>query len=230
MSEILDRTLEGVSHATEFIYLETQFLRDLHVSRDLARRGERQKDLGLIVVLPAAPEELAFQDARGMDMRFGEHLQARCLEILRRAFGDRLTVVSPAQTRGVAPDGTRAVLCGAPIIYVHSKVSIFDDRLAVVSSANLNGRSHHWDTEAGVALTDPGQIRHLRDRVMRHWLPQGPDPELLDPATAPRAWRRLAKANRETQPNRRAGFLLPYPWAAPRRFGRPIPSLTQNMV
>ncbi|ROU03757.1 phospholipase D family protein [Histidinibacterium lentulum] len=230
LCEILDRTLEGVAGATDFIYLETQFLRDLHFSRDLARRGARQPDLGLIVVLPSAPEELAFQDARGMDMRFGEHLQARCLEILRRAFGDRLTVVSPAQTRGAAPDGTRAVLCGAPVIYVHSKVSIFDDRLAVVSSANLNGRSHHWDTELGVALTDRAQILHLRDRVMRHWLPPDPDPALLDPATAPKAWRDLAKANRDTQPARRTGYLLPYPWAAPRRFGRPIPFLTQNMV
>jgi phospholipase D1/2 len=230
VSEILDRTLEGVACATRLIYLETQFLRDLHVARDLARRGAREPGLGLIVVMPAAPEELAFQDARGMDMRFGEHLQSRCLEILHHAFGDRLAVISPAQTHGAVPDGSRAVLCGAPIIYVHSKVSIFDDRLAIVSSGNLNGRSHHWDTELGVALNDRAQIRHLRDRVMRHWLPADPDPALLDPATAPGAWRRLARANRDTQPGRRQGHLLPYPLSAPRRFGRPIPFLTQNMV
>ncbi len=40
-------------------------------------------------------------------------------------------------------------LGGAPMIYVHAKVSIFDRSAAIVSSANLNGRSLRWDTEAG---------------------------------------------------------------------------------
>ena len=230
ISEIADRTLQGVRGATEFIYLETQFLRDLHLARDIARRGHDAPDLGLIVVLPAAPEDLAFEGARGMDARFGEHLQSRCLEILDRAFGERAAFVSPAQPRGTAPDGTRRVLCGAPIIYVHSKVSIFDDTLGIVSSANLNGRSARWDTEAGVALSDRAQVLHLRDRVMRHWLPDTPDPALLDPRLAPAAWRSLALANRDARPTDRQGFVLPYPIAAPRRFGRPIPGLTQDMM
>ncbi|SLN76900.1 phospholipase D family protein [Roseisalinus antarcticus] len=228
--ELVDRTAEGVAGATQLIYLETQFLRDLHLCRDLARRGQSIRDLGLIVCLPAAPEELAFEGAQGMDMRFGEHLQSRCVEILSRAFGDRVSFVSPAQPRGMAPDGTRGVLCGAPIVYVHSKVSIFDDRLALVSSANLNGRSARWDTELGVALTDAAQVKRLRSRVMNHWLPEDPAPELLNPATAAQAWGRLAEANRKRQPAEREGFLLPYPASAPRKFGRPLPGVTQDIM
>ena len=49
-------------------------------------------------------------------------------------------------------------------------VSIFDGAAAIVSSANLNGRSLRWDTEAGVLLTDPDTVASLRQRLMAHWL------------------------------------------------------------
>jgi phospholipase D1/2 len=230
VAEIYRRTLSEIAEARELVYLETQFLRDLRFARALAARGRAEPSLGLIAVLPSAPEDVAMLHDYGLGQRFGEHLQAKCLSILERGFGDRATFVTPAQPRGVAPDGTRRVLAGAPIVYVHAKVSVIDTRAAVVSSANLNGRSHRWDTEAGIALDDPDQVAMLRARLMRHWLPEEPDAALLEPARAPAAWRALAARNRETQPPRRAGFLLPYPRRAPRRFGRPIPFMPQDMM
>jgi phospholipase D1/2 len=199
-------------------------------ARTLAARGRAAPDLGLICVLPSAPEDVALLHDHSLGQRFGEHLQAKCVAILDRAFGDRATYVAPAQPRGVAPDGTRAVLWGAPIVYVHAKVTVVDGRAAVVSSANLNGRSHRWDTEAGVALEDPAQVRSLRDRLMRHWLPEDAGEDFYRAETAPGAWRALAEANRDRQPGERAGFVLPYPKGAPRRFGRPVPFLPQDMM
>lgn len=230
VSEIYRRTLAEIREGRELVYLESQFLRDVRFARALAARGRAVPDLGLICVLPSAPEDVALMHDHSLGQRFGEHLQAKCLAILDRAFGDRATFVAPAQPRGVAPDGTRAVLYGAPIVYVHAKVSVVDSRAAVVSSANLNGRSHRWDTEAGVALEEAAQVRSLRDRLMRHWLPEGAGKEFYAPATAPGAWRALAEANRAKQPGERQGFLLPYPESAPRRFGRPVPFLPQDMM
>ena len=230
VSEIYRRTLSEVGEARELVYLESQFLRDVRFARALAARGRAAPDLGLICVLPSAPEDVALMHDHSLGQRFGEHLQAKCVAILDRAFGDRATFIAPAQPRGVAPDGTRAVLWGAPIVYVHAKVTVVDGRAAVVSSANLNGRSHRWDTEAGVALEDPAQVRSLRDRLMRHWLPEGAGGEFYEAATAPGAWRALAEANRERQPREREGFVLPYPKRAPRRFGRPVPFLPQDMM
>jgi phospholipase D1/2 len=230
VSEIYLRTLSEIREARALIYLESQFLRDVRFARALAARGRAAPDLGLICVLPSAPEDVALMHDHSLGQRFGEHLQAKCVAILDRAFGDRAAYIAPAQPRGVAPDGTRAVLHGAPIVYVHAKVTVVDDRAALVSSANLNGRSHRWDTEAGVALEDAAQVLSLRDRLMRHWLPEDAGAEFFDPAAAPGAWRALAEANSARQPGEREGFLLPYPERAPRRFGRPVPFLPQDMM
>ncbi|MFP4569136.1 phospholipase D family protein [Rhodosalinus sp.] len=228
--EIYDRTVAEIARAEAFIYLESQFLRDLRIARALARRAREVKKLSLVVVLPAAPEDAAFLGDTSLGVRFGEHLQSRCVEKIAGAFGDRVAFVSPAQPRPVSSDGTRAVIHGAPIVYVHSKVSIFDERAAVVSSANLNGRSHRWDTEAGIALDAPEQVKLLRDRLMLHWLPEDADGRFFDPATAPRAWAGLAEANAAAPPIDRQGFVLPFPRKAPRRFGRPVPVLTQDLM
>ena len=60
-------------------------------------------------------------------------------------------------------DAERASLDGAPIIYLHAKASVFNNELAVVSSANLNGRSMRWDTEAGLAFRKPEEGSMFRE-------------------------------------------------------------------
>lgn len=230
VSDIADFHKREIARATGLIYLESQFLRDRAITRALARAAKRDADLTCILILPAAPEEVAFQNRRKLDMRFGEHLQARCVRRLRRAFGNRLFVGSPARTSAAEdPDG-RDVLYGAPIIYVHAKVSVLGEGAAIVSSANLNGRSMRWDTETGVAFRDAADIAHLRERCMRHWLPDDPAPELLDPATAASAWTTLANRNASRPPAEREGFLLPHPVTPGERFGRHIPGVPEEMV
>ncbi|CTQ34771.1 phospholipase D-like domain-containing protein [Jannaschia rubra] len=215
--------------AERLIYLESQFFRDTKFARHLARAARRNPRLGMVLILPAAPEDVAFDDNSGSDARYGEYLQARAVRIVRRAFGDRLFIGSPAQPRSV-PENGRATLYGAPLVYLHAKVSIFDGARAIVSSANLNGRSFRWDTEAGVMLTDPEKAGRLAFRCAAHWLAGPVEPAFTDPASAVQAWRTRARANAARRPEDREGFILPYTSAPARRFGHSIPGIPEEMV
>lgn len=218
--------------ARRLIYLETQFFRDLGLARHLARLAGQNPDLSLIVVLPGAPEDVAFGKKPGLDGRFGEFLQTRALKILARAFGRRLFIASMAQARrpSVETESGRATLHGAPIVYIHSKVSFFDDTAAIVSSANLNGRSLRWDTEAGLLVSDRAQVRHLRREVMGNWLPKDADDSFFDPGRAVSAWRALAIRNARKDPADREGFVLPYDIDAAEADATDVPVIPQEMV
>ena len=109
-------------------------------------------------------------------------------------------------------------------------MSIFDDTAAIVSSANLNGRSFRWDTEAGVTLTDRAHIEDLKIRCISHWL-DGPVPDaFLDPERAVDAWWARAHANARRAPEDRDGYIVPYASAPARRFGRNLPGIPEEMV
>ena len=229
VNEIARAHKRRIAAAKNLIYIETQFFRDLRTANRLARAGRRNRDLRVILIIPAAPEDVAFGGLRRADARLGEWLQVRSLQMLRRAFGDRLFVGSPAQPRRSDSTG-RDAIWGAPIIYVHAKVSIFDDGAAIVSSANLNGRSLYWDTEVGVEMTHPDDAARLRERCFRHWLPADAGPVFFDTRTAMRAWRRLAVENLRAEPEDRRGFLLPYNPTPAERFGRDLPAVPKEMV
>ncbi|MCB2116989.1 MAG: phospholipase [Rhodobacteraceae bacterium] len=218
--------------AQRLIYLETQYFRDLRLARYLASLARANPALTMIVVLPGAPEEIAFEPRIDLDARFGEFLQARALRILVKAFGRRLFVAAMAQPRsaGAADSNGRARLLGAPIVYIHSKVSIFDGTAAIVSSANLNGRSLHWDTEAGLLLTQRRHVDRVRRSVMGHWLPEDAEDAYFDPARALSAWRALALRNMRSAPEAREGFVLPYDIKAAEADAIEVPVIPAEMV
>ena len=229
--EIDDWHRSSISGAQTFIYLETQFFRDLSLANALARRARENPGLGVILVLPAAPEDVAFEGNGDRAVRFGEWLQARSLRTIRRAFGpERLLVASPVRPQWADEETGRAVLHGAPIIYVHAKVSIFDSDRASVTSANLNGRSLRWDTEAGVTLDNPEHVALLRRRCMEHWLPKDADPAMLDPATALPLWRDMVEGNARRRPDERAGFLVPHDPTPAQEFGEDLPGVPPEAV
>jgi phospholipase D1/2 len=227
--ELKDAHVEAICNARRLIYLETQFFRDRAIADALARAAENRPELGLILIVPGAPEDVAFNGATGMDARFGEHLQAKCVRQVAAAFGSRAAICSPVRPE-TSPARGRDTLCGAPIIYVHAKVAAFDDDRAIVSSANLNGRSLMWDTEAGVALDDPRDIAHLRRRVMRHWLPKDAGDDLFHLDRAAPLWRALAEDNARRDPRARAGFLVPYDPRPAEAFGHALPGVPDAMV
>lgn len=218
--------------ARRLIYLETQYFRDLRLAHYLARQAAENPELSLLLVLPGAPEEIAFEPRIGLDVRFGEFLQARALRILVKAFGKRLFIAGMAQCRrgNGGNENGRGLLHDAPLVYIHSKVSIFDESAAIVSSANLNGRSLRWDTEAGLLLNDRAQVKVLRRAVMGHWLPKGAHDGYFDPSRAVGAWRALAVANAKKPPEERAGFVLPYNIKAAEGDAAEVPGVPPEMV
>jgi phosphatidylserine/phosphatidylglycerophosphate/cardiolipin synthase-like enzyme len=229
VAEIESAHHAAMQAAQRLIYIETQYFRDRRMARLLAREARRKPDLKLILILPAAPDDVAFEGATGLDARLGEFLQSKCLRILRRGFGRRLFVGGAAQPRR-SRDRGRAQLKGAPLVYIHAKVSIFDDDLAIVSSANLNGRSLRWDTEAGLVITDPATVANLRHRLMDHWLPQGAGADYFDLDRALHAWWALAARNAKVSPGARRGFILPYNQREAEVFGRAFPLVPDEMV
>lgn len=226
VTELEAAHIAKIKNARRFIYLETQFFRSKPIAKALSRAAKANPDLQLLLLVPAAPEDVAFHESTRSDARYGEYLQAKCIDMIVQAFGDRVFVTSPAQTRH-DDDDTRGTLKSAPLIYVHSKVAIFDDTAAIVSSANLNGRSMRWDTEVGVTLTDPYEIAELTAKCFDHWLPDDTDTDLTKNVAN---WRQIAQTNAQRPPAHRTGFLLPYPIAPARRFGRNLPGVPEEMT
>ncbi|KAA9007945.1 phospholipase D family protein [Histidinibacterium aquaticum] len=232
VKELCTAHLDGIRSAEDFIYIETQFLRSRKIASALVKAAERNPSLHLLAILPAAPEDVAFEGNKDLDARYGEFLQARAIARISRAFGERCFFAAPARAAASGERRTRRDhLDGAPIIYVHAKIACFDGATGIVSSANLNGRSLGWDTEAGLRLRDPELAATLQQRCLAHWA--GPDRVFRTEGTGEQivdAVRSASKADRDRAPEDRKGLLLPYDVAPARRFGRNLPGMPEGMV
>lgn len=229
INEIEDAHLELIRTAKDWIYLETQFFRSRAVAEALATAAHQNPALSLVVILPAAPEEIAFERRTGIGERFGEYLQVECVDSVKQAFGNRAVFLSPA--RPVSYQGKdRAGLHDAEIIYVHSKVAIADGKTAIVGSANLNGRSLRWDTEAAVQFNTAQDVQTLTHRLVRKWwrIPQDSNNPLLKPHAA--EWAEAAEKTAARSPEQRESFLVPYDPVPAREFGFAVPGLPEELV
>ena len=229
INEIEHGTFRLIGQARTLLYFETQFFRHLPLANALARAARANPSLGLIMMLPAAPEDVAFEQNSGRDARFGEYLQARCIAKVRRAFGQRQFIGAATQPRHEDTQD-RDTAMRAPLVYIHSKISVADDAVAMVTSANLNGRSMRWDTEAGVRVDDEDTVREMRRRLFAHWLGADAPAELHELKTAVAAWRDRAAHNAKAKPEDRMGFIVPYDVRPARRFGRKVPLAPEEIV
>ncbi|WOI56009.1 phospholipase D-like domain-containing protein [Palleronia sp. LCG004] len=228
-SGLNDALVEGVRSARKLLYFETQFFRDQALAEIIAEAGRADPDLEVLFILPAAPEDVAFDNRTKVDARFGEYLQAACVDKVNEAFGGRAFFASPAQPREAPLDkrDTRACFHGSPLIYVHAKLAIFDRRSVLVSSANMNSRSLHWDTEAGVLVEDEEFARHALGRALGHWCrDRQPD---FDAPLVPQI-RDLAEIDAVRQPENRETYLLPYDVEVAREFGTYLPGIPDELV
>jgi len=82
---IEDAHIALVRGAKTLLYIETQFFRHRPLAEALAERARECPGLRLVMLLPAAPEEIAFDDRNGLDSRYGERLQADCIDSFRIA-------------------------------------------------------------------------------------------------------------------------------------------------
>lgn len=151
--------LESIAQAKRCIYMENQYFTSPLIAAALARRlGERN---GPEVVLIGTEHSPSFFDQATMD-----RTRVRFIETLRRADRHgRFRAYSPVTTLG-------------RIIIVHAKLTIIDDRLLRIGSANINNRSMGFDTECDlsfeatgrIGVGNRGEITRLRTRLLAHWL------------------------------------------------------------
>lgn len=93
-----------------------------------------------------------------------------------------------APTAVVAPAGPSAPA------YLHSKLALFDDRVAMVGTANLTYRSMVYDGEIVAFIDDARVAAEIRARLFSHWNPRLP--------LTPDNWDLIATVNAIEAPDR----------------------------
>lgn len=151
--------LEAIAAAQHCIYMENQYYTSPLIAGALARRLEEPD--GPEVLLIGTEHSPSYFDQATMD-----RTRVRFIETLKRAdrYG-RLQTYSPVTALG-------------RIIIVHAKLTIIDDRLLRIGSANINNRSLGFDTECDLSFEAAGpageanraEIAALRMRLLAHWL------------------------------------------------------------
>jgi phosphatidylserine/phosphatidylglycerophosphate/cardiolipin synthase-like enzyme len=171
---------KAIRRATNYIYIEDQYLVFDEIARELAAALARIQKL--IIVVPHHNTETWSQ-------AFNWH-QNNFLRILRAVHPGKVHVYHLIQPATGQP------------IYVHAKVMLIDDIYAVIGSANINRRSMTHDTELAVAIIDAaldaGICRFARDLRRNLWGEHlglsASDPRLADPVAAVAEWERQATA------------------------------------
>ena len=163
--EIGALTLQAIAEARRLIYVENQYFAwPLAVEALAARLVEPD---GPEVVLVCTGQSPSYFDRITMD-------RARSSALWRLTSSDLFGRFHP-----LAP----FTAAGAPIV-AHAKVMAVDDRLLRVGSANLNNRSHGFDTECELVLEaqasdEERAIAAVRDRLAAHWIGRS-GPELAE--------------------------------------------------
>lgn len=137
--------LAQIAAARRFLYCESQYFASRRIAEAIARRLDEPDGPEIVIVNPVTAqgwlEPVAMDTAR-----------ARLMAALRaRDRHGRLRLYHP-HTEGGGP------------IYVHAKISIVDEALLRIGSANMNNRSLRLDTECDVAVAaggDPARARTI---------------------------------------------------------------------
>jgi phosphatidylserine/phosphatidylglycerophosphate/cardiolipin synthase-like enzyme len=183
---------KAFSRATSLLYIEDQYFWSRDIGSALAQALRRSPQLRVIVVVPRFPDRDG--SVSGPPHRVG---QRRSLDAVRGAGGDRVAIFDIENERGTP-------------IYVHAKVVVVDDEVALLGSDNLNRRSWTHDSELSIAVFDEERdtrapadpagggrgarrfARDLRLQLAREHLGADSDDGLLDPVEAFERWRTAA--------------------------------------
>jgi phosphatidylserine/phosphatidylglycerophosphate/cardiolipin synthase-like enzyme len=148
-------TLRSIALAQRTLYLENQYFTSPVIAEALARK--LADPTGPEIVLISTEHSPSYFDRITMD-------RARSIAVRRLREADvfgRLRMLCPHTPRGKA-------------VIVHAKVTIVDDRLVRIGSANLNNRSGGLDTEVELAIEARSEahsaaIVTLRNRLVGHY-------------------------------------------------------------
>ncbi len=155
--EVEAMTLAVIAAAKRSLYIENQYFTSRKLAGALAARLEEPDGPEVVVVLPEASSGWLEQSTMDSLRR---HVLA---ELLAHDRHGRLRLLTP-----LTDDGTP--------IYVHSKLMVADDRLAMVGSANLTNRSMGFDSElvltvdAATAPKTAQAVAGLRHRLLAEHL------------------------------------------------------------
>jgi len=208
--EIAEAYWQAVAEARSFIYIETQYFRDRRLARHIAACARDAPDLSVILVIPLVPEVITLEGKPNAASRHGQFLQAGALNELRSNLGPRLGLFTLVRNGPAKPTvREEAVLHDSDLVYVHAKTAVFDDRVAIVGSANLNGRSFWCDTETALAWHDPTAVSAYRQKLWQRLLQRAVTDWM--PAEFVSRWTEAASRNIDLKPGRRQGFVVSYP-------------------
>ncbi len=149
----------SIQAAKACIYMENQYFTSPLIAAELAKRLEEPD--GPEVILVSTEHSPSYFDQMTMD-----RTRLAFIQVLKDADRHgRLRAYSPVTTLGRT-------------IIVHAKLTIIDDGLLRIGSANINNRSMGFDTECDLSLeaSGPGSadnraaITQLRDTLLAHWL------------------------------------------------------------
>jgi phosphatidylserine/phosphatidylglycerophosphate/cardiolipin synthase-like enzyme/uncharacterized membrane protein YdjX (TVP38/TMEM64 family) len=155
--------LDSITAARRYLYIENQYLTSHSIGTAIAARLQEEDGPEIVIVLPRVCSGIFEETTMGV-------LRSRLLRRLRDAdrFG-KLAVYCPVPDGD--PDGS---------VNVHAKVTIVDDALVRVGSANLTNRSMGLDTECDLALESGGDAKNesaiaaLRSRLLGEHLGVNP--------------------------------------------------------
>ena len=156
VNEVERLHLASIRQARRWIYLENQYFTSPVIGEALAVRLAEPD--GPEVVLISTKHSPSYFDRMTMDRTRADLLRRLWAADLHGRFRAFYPVTS----------------AGTPII-VHSKVSVIDDRLVRIGSANLNNRSSGFDTECDAAIeagspAEEAAIAGFRARLLSHFV------------------------------------------------------------
>ena len=158
IDEIEELYLKQIAGARHFIYAENQYFTSRTICEAIAKRLSEPDPPEIVIVMPETGDGWA--EAAAMDPARAELVEA--LEELDKS--DRFHLYVPYS--------------GDTAIYVHAKLTIVDDRILRIGSANMNNRSMGLDSECDVFIdcNRPGNdkaeatIRRIRESLLSEHL------------------------------------------------------------
>jgi phosphatidylserine/phosphatidylglycerophosphate/cardiolipin synthase-like enzyme len=216
---VLEMYRRAIYHAEDFIYMENQYFTNPYIVKALKSALEKNKDLQLILIINGNPDVPTY--------RFYQHRRLKKLGLdLEGPLLDHPRI-GVYNLWGL---GEKKGMHTLQPFYVHSKVSIVDDKWATIGTSNLDGSSLsgaeeftqitnpdlHLNMEINAVILDTekvktGDVRNFREELWSEHL--GLDKMKRNPSGWLELWRETALKNVELLRNDNPtmqGHILPY--------------------
>jgi len=133
IDEIETLFVEHIQRAKRFMYAETQYFASRRIAEAIAERLDEPDPPEFVIINPRRADGWLEQQA--MDTARVRLVHS----LVERDHADRFRIYNPYTTGGVP-------------IYIHAKLTIIDDEVLRVGSANMNNRSMGLDSECDVFI------------------------------------------------------------------------------